>query len=299
MRRGPIFGRLPLGFGGPRRSGAPASPLSPGGGLRPGWFSARWRCFCAPMQSGDRVLVTGGSGFVGSAVLRALGGRSLKLRALVRAASPRANLTDVDCEIVEGDITDEAAMNRALADVRYLFHVAADYRLWARDPGEIVRANPGGTGAVMEAGPARGRRADRLHQQRRHPARRRRGGLRRRDRAAGPRGKAIGAYKRSKVAAERLVERMVAERGPAGGDRQSLDPDRPARHQAHADRPDHRRGGQRAACPPSSTPGSTSCMSTTSPRAMSWRWKRARSASAISWAARTLPCANCWRPSPR
>ena len=108
------------------------------------------------MQAGERVLVTGASGFVGSAVLRALSGRGLRLRARARASSPRANLEGIDCEVVLGDITDAEAIGRALSGVRYLFHVAADYRLWARRPADIIHANTGGTGIVMEAALSRG-----------------------------------------------------------------------------------------------------------------------------------------------
>ena len=57
---------------------------------------------------------------------------------LVRAESPRANLAGFPHEIAEGDMKDEACVLRALEGVRYLFHVAADYRIWARDPGEII-----------------------------------------------------------------------------------------------------------------------------------------------------------------
>ena len=161
---------------------------------------------------GDRVLVTGGSGFVGSAVLRALAGRGLDLRALARASSPRANFAGVDCQIVEADMRDPAAMERALADVRYLYHVAADYRLWARNPEDIVRANVEGTGAVMRAALARG--VERIVYTSSVAT------LRAADAATSvdetaplDEGEGVGAYKRGKVLAERLVERLVAERG--------------------------------------------------------------------------------------
>ena len=86
-----------------------------------------------------KVLVTGASGFVGSAVARALAARGEEVRVLMRKSSPRTNVSDVPCEIVEGDMRDAASMTKAMQGVRYLFHVAADYRLWARDPEEIVR----------------------------------------------------------------------------------------------------------------------------------------------------------------
>jgi dihydroflavonol-4-reductase len=159
------------------------------------------------MTTGDRVLITGATGFVGSAVLRLLAARGFNVRALVRPSSPRTNLTGVACEIVQGDMRDRQSMERAAKDVRYLFHVAADYRLWARDSGEIVRNNLEGTRAVMLAAqrsrvekivytssvatlkPVAGEGADETSRLEEDDA--------------------IGAYKRSKVAAERLVQSMI------------------------------------------------------------------------------------------
>jgi dihydroflavonol-4-reductase len=164
------------------------------------------------MAPGERVLVTGASGFVGSAVLRALAGKGLTLRALVRVSSPRTNLEELDVELAEGDMRNPADMERALAGVDRLYHVAADYRLWARDPGEIIRANLEGTRTVMQAALAGG--VKRIVYTSSVAT------LRAGDAGAdvdetsplGP-GEAVGAYKESKVVAERLVERMVAEQG--------------------------------------------------------------------------------------
>ncbi len=163
------------------------------------------------MPSGDRVLITGASGFVGSAVLRALDGRGLTLRAMVRSSSPRDNLAGVDCEVVEGDMRHTADVYHALEGVRWLYHVAADYRLWARDPLDIVRANLEGTRTVMEAALSRG--VERIVYTSSVAT------LRAPDQpipidetAPLAEGEGIGAYKESKVAAERLVERLVAER---------------------------------------------------------------------------------------
>jgi dihydroflavonol-4-reductase len=160
---------------------------------------------------GDLVLVTGASGFVGSAVARKLAEHGFAVRVLVRATSPRTNLADFPCEIVEGDMRDVSSMTRAAAGARYLFHVAADYRLWARDPEDIVRNNLEGTRATMQAAlsarvervvytssvatlkPISGQAADETS---RHDA-----------------ASAIGAYKRSKVVAERLIEEMIATAG--------------------------------------------------------------------------------------
>ena len=99
----------------------------------------------------DLVLVTGASGFVGSAVARKLAERGFKVRVLMRATSPRTNLADFPHEIAEGDMRDQASMTRAATGARYLFHVAADYRLWSRDPEDIVRNNLEGTRATMRA----------------------------------------------------------------------------------------------------------------------------------------------------
>jgi dihydroflavonol-4-reductase len=164
---------------------------------------------------GDRVLVTGASGFVGSAVARALQARGAQVVCLVRQSSPRGNLEELHAELSYGDMRDQASVELAAQGARYLFHVAADYRIWARDPEEIVRANREGTEAVMRAalacgverivytssvatlGPAPGADKD-------APAD---------ETGALTPQTAVGAYKRSKVIAERLVERMIAEQG--------------------------------------------------------------------------------------
>ncbi|MGA7711677.1 MAG: hopanoid-associated sugar epimerase [Rhizomicrobium sp.] len=160
----------------------------------------------------DLVLVTGASGFVGSALARHLAAKGFTLRLSVRQSSKRDNLSGLAAEVVTADMRDAAAMTKAMAGARYVFHVAADYRLWARDPEEIVRNNLDGTRAVMEAALAAG--VERIvytssvatlkphddgtpaDETSRHTEK-----------------TAIGAYKRSKVVAERLVERMVAEKG--------------------------------------------------------------------------------------
>ncbi|HYX19838.1 MAG TPA: hopanoid-associated sugar epimerase [Thermoanaerobaculia bacterium] len=96
-------------------------------------------------------LVTGGTGFVGSHVVRALLARGRAVRCLVRAESRRDNLEDLPVEIAVGDLTDAASLAPALSGVRTLYHVAADYRLWARNPNELYRANAGGTDNVLAA----------------------------------------------------------------------------------------------------------------------------------------------------
>jgi dihydroflavonol-4-reductase len=164
------------------------------------------------MSTQDRVLITGASGFVGSAVARAAQQRGYLVRVLIRPSSPRRNLAGLDAEVVEGDMRDQTCVNRALEGVRYLYHVAADYRLWARDPGEIERNNLEGTDAVMRA--ALARQVERVVYTSSVAT------LRVDSRTiAATEDKplaaheAIGAYKRSKVLAERLVEQMVARDG--------------------------------------------------------------------------------------
>lgn len=98
-----------------------------------------------------RVLVSGASGFVGSAVVRALLRHGCPVRALVRPAGDAASLDGLDVEIAHGDLLDAASLERALQDCEGLFHVAADYRLWARDPREIRKANVRGTHNILLA----------------------------------------------------------------------------------------------------------------------------------------------------
>src|ERR1700674_1668831 len=97
------------------------------------------------------TLVTGGTGFVGTHVVRALLERQRPVRCLVRPGSPRGNLEGLSVEIVEGDLNDPASLTRALLGVSTLYHVAADYRLWARDPRELYRTNAGGTDNILKA----------------------------------------------------------------------------------------------------------------------------------------------------
>ena len=163
------------------------------------------------MSNKEKILVTGASGFVGSAVARKLVEAGFSVRALVRGASPRAHLAGLDLDFFEGDLRDRKSLGRAIAGTRYLFHVAADYRLWARDPGEIFASNVEGTRNLMEEAMAAGverviytssvatiaLRSDGTAADESTPLREDQG---------------IGAYKRSKIAAERLVEAMVAER---------------------------------------------------------------------------------------
>lgn len=158
---------------------------------------------------GEKCLVTGASGFVGAAVARALAARGARLRLLVRTSSDRTNIAGLDAELAEGDLRDEESVRRAAEGVRYLFHVAADYRIWAPDPEEIVRNNRAGTQAVMNAARAAG--VERIvYTSSVATLKPLDGGAADETRAAAPE-QAVGAYKRSKVVAERLVEAMAAD----------------------------------------------------------------------------------------
>ena len=98
-----------------------------------------------------KTLVTGATGFLGSHVARALAGRGENVRVLVRASSDARALEGLDAERCTGDLRDCASLERALVGVRRVFHVAADYRLWARDPREIHESNVTGTQNLLDA----------------------------------------------------------------------------------------------------------------------------------------------------
>ena len=97
-----------------------------------------------------KTLITGATGFVGAAVLRELLKKGHKVKALVRQSSVLDNLRNLDVEIVEGDLKDRDSLKRCLKDCKYLFHVAADYRLWVPKPDEIYQNNVKGTENLME-----------------------------------------------------------------------------------------------------------------------------------------------------
>ena len=97
------------------------------------------------------ALVTGGTGFVGANVVRELLAQRRSVRVLARPRGDRRALAGLDVEICEGDLLDSASVRRAVKGVNLVFHVAADYRLWARDPEDLHRVNVGGTRAVLEA----------------------------------------------------------------------------------------------------------------------------------------------------
>jgi dihydroflavonol-4-reductase len=161
------------------------------------------------MKNAD-VLITDASGFIGSAVAHKLAASGYSVRAMVRRSSPRHHIAGLDLEFCEGDLRDEASVKRAIQNVQYVFHIAADYRLWAAHPDEIFTTNVGGTRTIMRealrASVERvvytssvatialmpdGSPGDETYSMSE------KGG--------------IGAYKRSKIAAERLVTEMVAQ----------------------------------------------------------------------------------------
>ncbi len=157
-------------------------------------------------------LVTGATGFVGSAVARALVERGEAVRVLARPESDRRNIEGLAVEVAEGDLRDRASLERACRGCQALFHVAADYRLWVPEPDGIYAANVDGTRALMEAAGAAG--VTRIV----YTSSVATLGL---NRDASPADEAtpvsladmIGHYKRSKFLAEAEVRRLVAEAG--------------------------------------------------------------------------------------
>ena len=98
-----------------------------------------------------KAFITGATGFVGSHVARALAGRGAELRLLVRSTSRTDNIADLQAEVATGDLRDPASLKKAIAGCEFVFHVAADYRLWVRDPEQMYRSNVEGTRAIIRA----------------------------------------------------------------------------------------------------------------------------------------------------
>ena len=97
------------------------------------------------------AFVTGATGFLGSHVARVLSEQGAELRLLVRSTSNLKNLQGLKAETATGDLRDSASLEKAMSGCDTVFHVAADYRLWVRDPAEMYRSNVGGTRAILEA----------------------------------------------------------------------------------------------------------------------------------------------------
>jgi dihydroflavonol-4-reductase len=98
-----------------------------------------------------KAFVTGATGFLGSHVARVLADQGADLRLLVRPTSNLKNLEGLKAETATGDLRDAPSLEKAMSGCETVFHVAADYRLWVRDPNEMYRSNVGGTRALLEA----------------------------------------------------------------------------------------------------------------------------------------------------
>ena len=158
------------------------------------------------------ILVTGATGFVGAAIARKLLDRGHAVRVLARPGAVLDNLAGLDVEITAGDLNDHPSLAAAVKGVAGLYHAAADYRLWVRDSAPMIKTNVEGTRTLMEAAlaaqvprivytssvatlaiPPASRPADETM-------------------PLSPEN-AVGAYKKSKVLAEQVVDEMVRNRG--------------------------------------------------------------------------------------
>ena len=98
-----------------------------------------------------KAFVTGATGFLGSHVARVLAEQGADLRLLVRPTSDLRNIQDLNADRVAGDLRDVSSIEKAMAGCDVVFHVAADYRLWVRDPEAMYRSNVEGTRSLLEA----------------------------------------------------------------------------------------------------------------------------------------------------
>ena len=103
------------------------------------------------MAAAPQVLVTGATGFVGSAIARRLLAAGYAVRCLVRPAGDRRNVAELDVELFEGDLLDPASLAAAARGCAYVFHAAAEYRIWRPDPAVFYRVNVEGTEALLAA----------------------------------------------------------------------------------------------------------------------------------------------------
>jgi dihydroflavonol-4-reductase len=160
------------------------------------------------MRTSEPVFITGASGFVGFATVKKLIESGYEVRALVRSVAAGEKLAKLGIRLTTGDIRDRESIRSALGGSRYLFHVAADYRLWARDRREIFDTNVAGTRIVMEEALRAGVERVVYTSSVATLAPRSDGAPADESRSLSER-EAVGAYKRSKIAAENLVRRMI------------------------------------------------------------------------------------------
>ena len=158
------------------------------------------------------TLVTGATGFVGAAVLRCLIAAGHSVRTLVRPHSDRRNLFGIDCEIIEGDLTDPGSLKPAVRGCEAVFHVAADYRIWVPDRERMNRVNVQGTVDLIRAAAAAG--VSRLiYTSSVATLRLRDDGLPADEESHADFADMIGAYKQSKFLAEKEVNHLIVEEG--------------------------------------------------------------------------------------
>ncbi len=160
----------------------------------------------------ETVMLTGATGFLGSAIALALHRAGHPVRALVRDGTPRDVLAGVPAAFIPGDLTDAASVARAVEGCGAVIHCAADYRIFVPDPARMWAVNVAGTEAVMRAALAAGCRRV-VHVSSVATLKPRADGRPATEADAATPEQAIGPYKRSKTEAERLVERLVAEAG--------------------------------------------------------------------------------------
>ena len=160
----------------------------------------------------ETVMLTGATGFLGSAIARALVAEGHEVRALVRAETPRHVLRGLPVTYLEGDLRDEASVAGAARGAQSVIHCAADYRIWVPDPERMAEINVGGTARVMRAALEAGCRRV-VHVSSVATLKPRADGTPATEEDAATPEQAIGPYKRSKTEAERLVEAMVAGEG--------------------------------------------------------------------------------------
>jgi dihydroflavonol-4-reductase len=103
------------------------------------------------MNHSSKVLITGGTGFIGSHLVRALLKRDETVRCLVRRSSRLDNLKDLPVEFAYGDLRDRDSLSAAMGDCHTLYHCAADYRLWTKNPDELYESNVQGTRNILQA----------------------------------------------------------------------------------------------------------------------------------------------------